>query len=139
MAKKLGNNYRLQIESAVPGTYNQIAGQQNLSVNRSAQTIDTTTKDEFPYGSAAAGSRSISIPFTLIPNLPDANGYDRLRTLSADVDPFNIRIIDTADSDNVVFECSVYVTDRGNGLDANAAAGATGTFVNAAPPVTDDL
>jgi hypothetical protein len=83
MAKRLGNNCRLLIESAVAGTYNEIKGQQNLAVNRNAATIDTSTKDEFPWGSSAPGSRSLSIPATFIPDLPDANGYDRLRTLVA--------------------------------------------------------
>lgn len=139
MTKRLGNNLRLRIESSTPGTYNEIAGQQNLSVNRSAQQIDTSTKDEFPYGSSAPGSRSISLPATFIPSLPDANGYDRLVTLANDTDPFNIDIIDTADSNTVVFACSVYVTDRNNSLDANAPGGASCTFVNAAAPTTDDL
>lgn len=139
--KRLGNNLRLQIESSTPGTYNEIAGQQNLSVNRAAGTIDTSTKDEFPYGSSRSGSRSISIPATFIPDLPDANGYDRLVTLANDAsgDPFNIRIIDTGDSDAVVFECSVTVSDRNNSLDQNAAGGASCTFINATAPVTDDL
>ncbi len=139
MTKRLGNNMRLQIESSTPGTYNEILGQQNLSVNRQAQQIDTSTKDEFPYGSSAPGSRSISIPATFIPSLPDANGYDRMVTLANGTDPFNIRIIDTADSNAVVFECSVSVTDRNNSLDANAAGGASCTFVNSTAPVTDDL
>jgi hypothetical protein len=90
---------------------------------------------------SAAGSRKVNLPCTFIPDLPDANGYDRLVTLANDAngDPFNIRIIDAADSDNVVFECSVTVSDRNNTLDQNAAAGATCTFENAAAPVTDDL
>jgi predicted secreted protein len=137
--KRLGNNLRLEIESATPGTYNEIAGQQNLSVNRQAQTIDTTTKDEFPYGSSAPGARSISLPATFIPSLPDANGYDRLVSLANDTDPFKIRIVDTANADEVVFRCSVYVTDRGNSLDANAPGGASCTFVNASAPEVDTL
>jgi hypothetical protein len=139
--KKLGHNYRLQVESAVPGTYNTVAGEQTLSVNRSASPIDTTSKDQFPYGSSRGGSRSLSIPFGCIPDLPDANGYDRLVTLANDSDgtPFNIRIIDTSDSDNVVLECSVTVSDRNNTLDQGAPAGATCTFINSAAPVTDDL
>lgn len=139
--KKIGNNYLLQVESAVPGTYNTIKGQQTLSIQRSAQTIDTTSKDEFPYGSGRSGSRSITINFGCIPDLPDANGYDRFVTVANDAqgDPFNVRIIDSSDADNVVFECSVNNGDRGNNLDQNSAAGATVTLVNAAAPVTDDL
>lgn len=139
MTKYLGSDYRMEIESSTPGTYNEIAGQQNLSVNRSAGEIDTSTKDEFPYGSSANGSRKVSIPFTLIPSLPDANGYDRLKTLANGTAAFNIRIVNTADSDAVVWECSMRLTDRNNALDLNAAGAASGTLVNAAPPVTDDL
>jgi len=136
MAKRLGNNCRLFVESAVAGTYYEIKGQQNLAVNRNAATIDTSTKDEFPYGSSAPGARSLSIPASFIPDLPDANGWDRLRTLVGGTDPFNIRIKDGA---TVVLECSVYVTDRNNTMNINAAGEASCTFVNAAPPVTDNL
>lgn len=137
--KRLGNDLRLMIESTTAGTYNEIKGQQNLSVNRSAQTIDTTTKDEFPYGSSAAGSRSLSLPFTLIPDLPDVTGYERLVTLSSSSAPFNVQIIDTANSDEVVFECAVGLSDRNNQLDLNAAGAASGTLVNRAPPTIDLL
>jgi hypothetical protein len=80
VAKKLGNDYRLWIESATPGTYNMLKGQQDLSINRSSSPIDTSTKDDFPYGTSAPGLRSLSVPFTIIPDLPDANGYTRMET-----------------------------------------------------------
>jgi hypothetical protein len=137
--KRLGNNHRLQIEQSTPGTYAEISGQQNLSVNRSAGEIDTSGKDEFPYGSSAAGSRKINLPSTFVPDLPDANGYDRLVTLANGTDPFGIRIIDVANADEVVFECDVFVTDRNNSLDINAAGQASCTFVNAAAPSVDLL
>ena len=55
MAKKLGNDYRLWIESATPGTFNEIKGGTSLKINRQASTIDTSTKDDFPYGTQAPG------------------------------------------------------------------------------------
>jgi hypothetical protein len=145
MAKKLGNDYRIWIESATPGTYNEIKGGQNLSVNRSGGTIDTSTKDDFPYGTQAPGLRQVAIPAAFIPNLPDANGYTRLATLAnaATATPFNIQIrkggSTGASPGDVVFECSVYVTDFNTSFDQNDAVKATCTFVSASAPTTDAL
>ena len=44
MAKRLGNDFLLWIESTTPGTYNLVKGQQSLSISRDAGSIDTTTK-----------------------------------------------------------------------------------------------
>jgi predicted secreted protein len=145
MTKKLSNDYRLWIESATPGTYNMIAGQQTLSINRAGGTIDTTTKDDYPYGSQAAGSRTVAIPYSLLPNLPDANGFTRLESLTnASVStPFNIQIRKGGTTGNgttdVVFQSSVYNTDFNTNLDGNTPVKATGTLVNAAAPTTDTL
>jgi hypothetical protein len=127
--KYLGNDYDLQIESAVPGVYTTIKGQINLSVNRSAATV----------GSTRAGQASVSIPATIIPDLPDATGYGRLITQMAARTPFNIQIVNTADSDTVEFQGSVTVSDRSNSLDRNSPAGGSCTFINAAAPVIDLL
>lgn len=142
--KKLSNDYRLWIESTTPGTYNEIKGQQTLAINRASSTIDTTTKDEFPWGSQAPGSRSVSIPFGLIPNLPDADGYTRLETLaSSDVaSPIGIQIRkggSAGGATDVVWECEMYVTDFNTGMDQNTPLTVTGTLVNASPPTTDEL
>jgi hypothetical protein len=145
MGKKLGNDYRLWLESAVAGTYNEIKGQQDLSVNRSGGTIDTSTKDEFPYGSAGPGGRNVSVPFGLIPNLPDANGYTRFETLANAVvaTPLKVQIRKGgsagATPGDVVFECSVYVTDFNTTMGQNAAVTATGTLIAAAAPTIDAL
>jgi hypothetical protein len=145
MAKKLGNDYRLWIESAVPGTYNMIAGQQDLAINQSGGTIDTSTKDDFPYGTAGPGLRAISIPYALIPNLPDANGFTRLETLSnaAVATPFNIQIRKGGSAGvtpgDVVFACSCYNTDFNISHGQNDAVKATGTLVAAAAPTTNAL
>jgi hypothetical protein len=117
VAKKLGNDYRLWIESATPGTYNMIKGQQDLSINRNGATIDTSSKDDFPYGTSAPGLRSLSIPFALIPDLPDATGYTRLETqaLAATAQAVNFQIRKGGTTGNgttdLVFQCSMYITD----------------------------
>lgn len=136
MAKRLGRNCKLLVESAVAGTFNPISGNVTLSVARSGNTIDTSTKDDFPYASQASGLQQVSITATFRPNLPDANGYDRLVTLINGGNPFNIEITDGA---AVVFEASVYVTARGNNLDQNNPGEVSMTLVAAAAPTIDDL
>jgi hypothetical protein len=145
MAKGLGNNYRLWIESATPGTFNEILGNQDLAVARNGQTIDTSGKSDFPYATNAPGLRSVNITASFVPNLPDANGYTRLETQAnaTAATPFNIQIrkggsAGVAPAD-VVFECSVYCTDFGTDFAQNGALKATCTLVAAAAPTTDAL
>lgn len=145
MAKKLGNDHRLWIESATPGTYFEIKGNQNLSVSRQGQTIDTSTKSDFPYGTMAAGNRNLTLPSTFIPDLPDATGYGRLMTLmrSSTLSTVGIQIrkggAAGADPGDVVFECDMYVTQDDNDFGQNTAVSAAVTFVAAAAPTIDTL
>jgi hypothetical protein len=142
MAKKLGNDYRLWIESATPGTYNEIKGQTTLRVNRTSDKIDTSTKDDFPYGTSAPGSKALTIDFELYPNLPDANGYTRMETLSQGSDPVNFQIrkggSSGADAD-AVFEASMYIGGITTDMGRNDVVKASGQLSLAAAPVTDVL
>ncbi|HEY0116288.1 MAG TPA: hypothetical protein VGB54_11240 [Allosphingosinicella sp.] len=144
MGKKLGNDYRVWIESAVAGTYNEIKGNTALTRNRSGSTIDTSSKENFPYATQAAGMRTLSIGATFRPDLPDANGYDRLLTLANGTAgaPFNIQIRkggSAGDTDDVVFEGSVTVTDLSDNMGQNAVLETSCTFVLSAAPETDTL
>jgi hypothetical protein len=59
VAKKLGNDYRLFIgDGAGTEVFTEIKGQQNLSITRNGATIDTSTKDNAPYGTQAPGLRT---------------------------------------------------------------------------------
>jgi predicted secreted protein len=80
MAKKLGNDYRLWIESSTPGTYNQILGQQSLSYSRSSNQIDVSDKNNSPYALTAAGLFDVSISLEGLADLPDATGFTLLET-----------------------------------------------------------
>lgn len=145
MAKKLGNDYRLWIDSATPGTFSEVKGNQDLSINRNSATIDTSTKDDFPYGTSAPGLRQLSIPFSLIPNLPDATGYTRLETVAnaAAATPVNFQIrkggSTGASPADVVLAGSFYVTDFNTTMSQNDSVKASGTLVAAAAPTTDTL
>ena len=145
MGKKLGNDYRVWVESAVEGTYNEVKGNTALMLNRSGGAIDTSSKETFPYGTQAAGARTVSISATFRPDLPDADGYGRVSTLAkATVStPFSIQIRKGgsagADPADVVFEGSVYATDFNDQLGMNEVVETSTTFVLAAAPVVDEL
>lgn len=139
MAKRLGNDYRLYIgDGGGTEVFTEIAGQQNLSISRQAQVIDTSTKDDFPYATQAAGMRSLSIAFALIPDLPDALGYTAFETWANSTTPtaknFQIKTGST-----VVFAGSMRATDFNTSFDQNDSVKATGTLVAAAAPTTDVL
>ncbi len=144
MAKKLGNDYRVWLETVTPGTYAIIKGNQDLSINREGGTIDISTKDDFPYAAQAAGARSVSITASFIPDLPDATGYTRLMTLANALvaTPFNIQVRKGGTAGvtgDVVFECSVYCTTNNTAAAQNSAVGVSVTFVAATAPTTDAL
>lgn len=144
MSKGLGNNYWLWIESSTPATYNFIKGQQGCSVSRTAGSIDLSTKDDGGYGSSAPGLRSWSIDLTVLPNLPDANGYTRLETL-ANASPqvaFNVQIrkgAATGVSGDVVFAGSVYGNLDSTGFDQNAGVPVKVSLSGNGAPTTDVL
>ena len=144
MAKKLGNDFLLWIESTTPGTYNLVKGQQALSISRDAGSIDTTTKDESGYGTSAPGLKSLKLSLDIIPNLPDATGYTRLETLAsaAPAVPFNIQVRKggaTGATADAVFAGSVYGNISSTEFGQNDAVKAKVEFSAAAAPTTDVL
>ncbi len=143
MAKKLGKDYRLWIESATPGTYNEIKGQVGLKYSRKANGIDASSKEDFPYGIEAKGRQSITIDFDIKPDLPDANGYTRFETRAALVTPtlFQIRKGGStgADPADVVFAASMNIMSSDTDLPDNDMVKASGQLTLAAAPTTDTL
>jgi predicted secreted protein len=145
MAKKLGNDYLVWLESSTTaGTYNLVKGQQSVSISRDAGSIDTTTKDEAGYGTSAPGLKSLKISLDTIPNLPDATGYTALETAcsAAPAVAFNIQIRKggangaTADA---VFQGLVYGNISSTEFGQNDAVKAKVEFTSAAAPVIDKL
>lgn len=144
MAKKLGNDYLVWVETATAGTYALIKGQQTVSISRDAGSIDTTSKDESGYGTSAPGLKSLKLSLDTIPNLPDANGYTRLETLcnAAPAVPFNIQIRKGGQNGAVadaVFAGSVYGNISSTEFGQNDAVKAKIEFTAAAAPTTDTL
>lgn len=144
MAKKLGNDYLLWVESDTAGTFNIVKGQQTLSISRDAGSIDTTSKDESGYGTSAPGLKSLKLSLDTIPNLPDATGYTRLETLcnAAPAVPFNVQVRkggQTGGLADVVFAGSVYGNIASSEFGQNDAVKAKIEFSAAAAPTTDKL
>jgi hypothetical protein len=84
VAKKLGNDYRLWIESATPGTYNMIKGQQDLSINRSPRRSTPRPRTTFPMARrrrACARCRFRSRSFPICPMPPVTPAWRRPRWL----------------------------------------------------------
>jgi predicted secreted protein len=143
-SKKLGSDYMVWVESAVPGTYNVILGQGNSTINRSSSNIDMTSKDDGDYGTGAPGPRALSVDLDILPKLPDANGYTRLETLAnaSPRAPFNIQIRKgglTGAPADAVFQCSVYGNLDTTSLGQGAAVSTKTTFTAAEAPTIDTL
>lgn len=136
MAKRLGTTCRLLVESATAGTFNEIAGEQTLSWDHSLQSQDTTTKDDDSWGSSLPTTQSITFQFGCIPDLPDANGYDRLRSNAIARAPFKVQI---KDAETVIFEGAVTCSARSGSLDSNDTGKGSCTLVTNGAPTTNEL
>lgn len=140
MAKKLGSDYRLFVQSSTAGTYNQPAGQGNLTVNRSKPFSSSATKDTDGVDTQVPGLRTISLTQAITPDLPDANGYTRMETLdkSNAAEMYQIRKKPFATGD-VVFECSMYTSLDNTGFEQGSAVSAGVQLQPAAQPTVDTL
>lgn len=143
MAKLLGNDYRLWIESSTAGTFYEIKGNTALKINRTAELIDTSAKSDFPYGTQAPGLRNCTIDFTIIPDLPDTNGFGRLEARAAQSASTNFQIrkdgSSGTDPDDVVFEAAFYIGNFSTDMPKNAPVTVEGQLALAAAPTTDEL
>lgn len=144
MAKKLGNDYLVWVESVTAGTYNLVKGQQSVSISREAGSFDTSTKDDSGYGTSAPGLKSLKLSLDTIPNLPDASGYTRLETLcnATPQAPFNIQIRKggpAATTADVVFAGSIYGNISSSEFGQNDAVKAKVEFSAASAPTIDVL
>lgn len=144
MAKKLGNDYLVWVDSSTEGTYNLVKGQQSVSISRDAGSIDTTTKDDQGYGTSAPGLKNLKLSLDTIPNLPDASGYTRLETLcnATPQEPFNIQIRKggpTATTEDAVFAGLVYGNISSTEFGQNDAVKAKVEFTAADAPTIDVL
>jgi predicted secreted protein len=62
---ELGNTRRVYIVTGDGNTYNVLKGEQNNSVNRSAESIDISDKDTGAWGSTMPGKKSFTLDVTV--------------------------------------------------------------------------
>lgn len=144
MAKKLGNDYRLWVSDDGGTTYAEVKGQTSTKISRSADSIDTSTKDDFPYGTEAPGLKKLTIDFQNYPNLPDPDGFGTLETAatSSTGAPINIQIRkggSAGAAGDVVFAASMYITSFDTDYPKNGVVTCDAKFSLAASPTVDTL
>lgn len=140
MAKMFGSNYRLFVQSSTAGTFNQPAGQGNLTRRGGKAFTSNATKDTEGYDTQTPGLRTLTLSQELTPSLPDPSGYTRMETLdkSNAAEIYQIRKKPFAVGD-VVFEASMYtgLDDTGYNQGASVTVGVTLTLAEA--PTVDAL
>lgn len=140
MAKKLGSDYRLFLQSTVVDTFNQPRGQGNLTRNGGKGFSSSATKDTEGVDTQIPGLRTLSLKQDIVPDLPDPDGYTRLETLdrSNASEVFQIRKKPFAIGD-VVFECEMYVSLDDTSYNQGESLKVGVTLQPAAQPTIDAL
>jgi len=140
MSKKLGSDYRLFVQSTTAGTFNQPAGQGNLSIARGKAFTSSATKDQEGVDTQIPGLRSLSIKQEIVPDLPDASGFTRMETLdkSNATEIYQIRKKPFGTTD-VVHECAYYTSLDNTDFNQGESVKVGVTLQPAAQPTVDAL
>ena len=111
MAVKLGNDKKLFIQSATPGSYNELKGQGSLTRSQKAASIDISDKNSAPFSLTAPGNFDISIDQAGVVDLPDVNGIERAYTQwkARTTELFEIRKAPYGNGD-AIWRASCYIT-----------------------------
>lgn len=134
-----GDNYQLGIEGATAGAFNVIRGQRELSHDFGMGTYSQSTKDS-PVEINGSGAVSHQITLAFMPDLPDANGATRLKTLTAARGTVRVQIRAAPfATGSVVFDCVMRVTSFNTNYPFRDGVGVQVTFVPAAAPTVDLL
>lgn len=142
MAVKLGNDYKVYIESTTPGTYNVIRGQRECSRSGSQATFSLGNKDTAPYDPQAPGTKTVGLSLVVTPDLPDTNGYTRAETVAnaTSATPVGVQIRKSPYSgSDVVFEADMYITGFNGNFPYNGEVTTNMEFSLAAAPTVDAL
>lgn len=141
MAKRLGNDRRLWIDYTGTPTYAEIKGQGNLRTSQSSALIDTSDKTNSPYGTSAPGLIALQVSLDVIPDLPDTNGYEKLRAnfLAQTVTRFQIRRNGSSgvSPGDVELDGTFYITQCNETRDQNDVLKAQVVLVPAAAPTVN--
>jgi hypothetical protein len=138
--KLSGNDFRLFVGTG-NGSGAQPKGQGDLTIERGKAWSSNATKDQEGVDTQQPGLRTITVKQAIIPDLPDADGYERLEELDKTNEPeiFEIRKKPWADETSVIFRCSMYVSLDSSGYGQGASVATPFTLVPAENPTVDKL
>ncbi len=131
-----GDDHFVFIEAATAGSFTKVKGQRELSHSFSMGTYSQSTKDSPIEINGAAGVTHV-ITFAFMPDLPDANGATRLKTLASSRATTRLQIRNAADV--VVFDCVMRVTGFNTEYPFRDGVGVQCTLSPAAAPTLDLL
>lgn len=139
MPKLSANNYRLFIDSASPGTFNQLAGQISHTIDRGEVSFSTIDKASTVETTERA-MRNYQLSTEYKPDLPDANGHGRLETIYASGASTVIQIRKAPfGTGDVMFACAMRVSAMNGSSPMNDTHTTSVTFTPTAAPTTDAL
>lgn len=80
---ELGNKRRVYIVAGAGDSYTVLKGEQSNSVNRSAESIDVSSKDTGEWGDTMSGKKSLAADFTVYTNDDDEHQKSILKAFYA--------------------------------------------------------
>lgn len=132
MALELGKEYRLYV-GATPAT---LGGENTLTVDRSSQEIDTSSKDDAVYAFSDFGLQKLTITVAGKVKLPDTALEE---IVDAQKNATNEVTINIKKSATTKFTCSMAVGNLSVAYPHDGPATYSFTLVPVAAPTVDDL
>jgi predicted secreted protein len=138
MAERLGHHYKLFVDNG-SGTYTEVAGQTDCTINRPQDLIEVTAKSD-TLKLRVPGRPDLTINLSGNTRLPDVNGLERLYTVLKAQTAVNVQVRYTPFSaSELVYAGSCYVSNSDRGMTDQQAATYSFQFTAAAAATTDTL
>ncbi len=131
-----GDNYTFWIESATAGTFNKVKGQRELALSSQMATYSRSTKDSATDLSGPA-ALSYTLTHAFMPDLPDATGATRLKTLHGLRSAIRVQIRGPADY--VMWDCVMLCTNLNTDYPFRDGVGVQATLVPTLAPTVNEL
>lgn len=94
MAKKFGNDYRFWVKTTgETPEFVHVKGQTSTKVSRQGSEVDTSSKDDYPYGTSGGGTKKVTLTLQIFSDLPDT-GFETLEDASKSLtsEPIEVQI-----------------------------------------------
>lgn len=143
MPKFDASSDRVWIQTASPGVFAEIKGQNNLGQPSSRGTIDNGDKQSWPYNTYQPGALETSISIDVIPDYPDVNGYQRVESLynSGTTEIVQIRRNGSGanGTTDVIWQCVMMISQNSKTYNKGELRKASVVFMPAAKPTVDTM